>query len=75
MEEPNYSKEWIEEWTPLWGKHTDDDLKNKVPKNPLGICSTYCDKSIWSRHDGVQNFWNAINEGCIDMTYEFFQTL
>ena len=51
---------------------TDEDLKNKVPNNPLGIYSTYCDKSIWSRGDGVQNFWNAINEGYIDMTYEFF---
>jgi hypothetical protein len=47
-------------------------LKNKVPNNPLGIYSTYCDNSIWSRGDGVQNFWNAINEGHIDMTYEFF---
>ena len=53
---------------------TDDDLKNKVPKNSLGIYSTYCDKSIWNRGDGVQNFWNAINEGYIDMTYEYFQT-
>ena len=51
---------------------TVEDLKNKVPNNPLGIYSTYCDKSIWSRSDGVQNFWNAINEGHIDMTYEFF---
>ena len=51
---------------------TDEDLKNKVPNNPLGIYSTYCDKSIWSRGDGVQNFWISINEGHIDMTYEFF---
>jgi hypothetical protein len=51
---------------------TDEDLKNKVPNNSLGIYSTYCDKSIWSRGDGVQNFWNVINEGHIDMTYEFF---
>ena len=51
---------------------TDEDLKNKVPKNTLGIYSKYCDKSIWSRGDGIQNFWNSINEGYIDMTYEFF---
>ena len=51
---------------------TEDDLKNKVPVNKLGIYSLYCDKSQWSRGDGVQNFWNSINEGYIDMTYEFF---
>ena len=49
---------------------TDDDLKNKVPVNKLGIYSLYCDKSQWSRGDGIQNFWNSINEGYIDMTYE-----
>jgi hypothetical protein len=51
---------------------TDEDLKNKVPENKLGIYSTYCDKSQWGRGNGVQNFWNVINEGHIDMTYEFF---
>lgn len=51
---------------------TNEDLKNKVPYNKLGIYSTHCDKSIWSRGDGVQNFWIAINEGHIEMTYEFF---
>ena len=51
---------------------TEDNLKNKVPVNKLGIYSLYCDKSQWSRGDGVQNFWNSINEGYIDMTYEFF---
>lgn len=51
---------------------TEDDLKNKVPVNKLGVYSLYCDKSQWSRGDGVQNFWNSINEGYIDMTYEFF---
>jgi hypothetical protein len=48
---------------------TDDDLENKVPKNNLGVYSIYCDKSQWSRGDGVMNFWNAINEGYLDMTY------
>lgn len=51
---------------------TDDDLKNKVPENKLGIYSIYCDKSQWSSSDGTQNFWNAINEGHIDMTWDFF---
>jgi len=55
---------------------TEDDLKNKVPVNKLGIYSLYCDKSQWSYRPGgvqeVQNFWNSINEGYIDMTYEFF---
>lgn len=55
---------------------TDLDLENKVPKNNLGIYSTYCDKSQWSRRggewDGVQNFWIAINEGYLDMTEDFF---
>lgn len=54
---------------------TDEDLKNKVPENKLGIYSVYCDKSQWSHGNGVQNFWSAINEGYIDMTYEFFETL
>ena len=52
---------------------TDEDLENKVPKNKLGIYSPYCDQSQWSRGNGIQNFWNAINEGYIDMTYEFFE--
>ena len=52
---------------------TDEDLKNKVPKNNLGVYSIYCDKSQWSCGSGVQNFWNAINEGHLDMTYEFFE--
>jgi hypothetical protein len=55
---------------------TEDDLKNKVPVNKLGIYSLYCDKSQWSRRVGgveeVKNFWNSINEGHIEMTYEFF---
>ena len=51
---------------------TDEDLKNKVPENNLGIYSIYCDKSQWSHRNGAQNFWMAINEGHIDMTYEFF---
>jgi hypothetical protein len=42
----------------------------------LGIYSLYCDKSQWSRRVGgveeVKNFWNSINEGHIEMTYEFF---
>jgi hypothetical protein len=50
---------------------TDDDLKNKVPANNLGIYSLYCDKSQWSLGNGIQNFWNSINEGYIDMVYEF----
>lgn len=48
---------------------TEDDLKNKVPVNNLGIYSLYCDKSCWSRGDGIQNFWNSINEGYIDMMW------
>ena len=51
---------------------SDSDLEDKVPKNNLGVHSTYCDKSHWSRGDGTQNFWNAINEGHSDMTWEFF---
>lgn len=54
---------------------TDDDLMNKVPENKLGIYSIYCDKSQWGMVNGIKNFWNAINEGYIDMTYEFFETL
>lgn len=49
---------------------TDEDLKNKVPENKLGIYSIYCDKSQWGRGDGIKNFWNAINEGYIDMTWD-----
>ena len=48
---------------------TDEDLKNKVPYNKLGIYSSYCDKSQWGRGDGIKNFWNAINEGYLDMTW------
>lgn len=51
---------------------TDEDLKNKVPKNNLGVYSQYCDKSYWWRGDGVQNFWNAINEGYMDMMDEYY---
>ena len=51
---------------------TEDDLKNTVPQNKLGVYSTYCDKSQWERGDGTKNFWNAINEGHEDMTQEFF---
>lgn len=55
---------------------TDEDLKNKVPKNNLGIYSLYCDKSNWSRRlrgtTTVQNFWNAINEGYMDMIDEYY---
>ena len=61
-------KSWCFRMTTL----TEDDLKNKVPVNKLRIYSLYCDKSQWSRGDGIQNFWNSINEGYIDMTYEFF---
>lgn len=61
-------KSWSFRMTTLTG----DDLKNKVPVNKLGIYSLYCDKSQWSHGDGIQNFWNSINEGYIDMTYEFF---
>lgn len=50
---------------------SDEDLKNKVPKNNLGIYSTYCDRSQWSRGDGIQNFWIILNEGWIDMMWEF----
>lgn len=46
---------------------SDEDLKNKVPKNNLGIYSTYCDRSQWTRGDGIQNFWIILNEGWIDM--------
>ena len=49
---------------------TDEDLKNKVPENKLGIYSIYCDKSQWGRGDGIKNFWNAINEGYLDMTWD-----
>lgn len=51
---------------------TDSDLEDKVPKNNLKIHSIYCDKSNWSRGDGLMNFWNAINEGHSDMTWDFF---
>jgi len=51
---------------------TDEDLKNTAPKNNLGVYSTYCDKSHWSRGDGVQNFWIAINEGYMDMIDEYY---
>ena len=54
---------------------TDEDLKNKVPENKLGIYSFYCDKSQWGMGDGIKNFWNAINEGHLDMTYEFFECI
>jgi hypothetical protein len=60
-------KSWSFRMTTL----TDDNLKNKVPNNKLGIYSLYCDKSQWSRGDGIQNFWNCINEGYIDMIEEF----
>jgi len=49
-----------------------DSLRNKVPANKLGIYSTYCDKSQWSRGDGIKNFWNSINEGYIFMTHDYF---
>lgn len=51
---------------------TDSDLEDKVPENNLGIHSLYCDESQWSRGDGTQNFWNALNEGHRDMAMEFF---
>ena len=54
---------------------TDEDLKNKVPENKLGIYGFYCDKSQWGRGDGIKNFWSTINEGYLDMTWEFFETL
>jgi hypothetical protein len=60
-------------WSFRMTKLTEDDLKNKVPENKLGVYSIYCDKSQWSRGDGIKNFWNSINEGYIDMTEEFFQ--
>lgn len=49
---------------------TEEDLKNKVPVNKFGIYSLYCDKSQWSHGDGIQNFWNSINSGYIDMMLE-----
>lgn len=51
---------------------TESDLEDKVPENSLGIHSTYCDRSNWSQGDGIQNFWNAINEGHFDMTWDLF---
>lgn len=51
---------------------TDSDLEDKVPKNNLGVHSILCDKSHWTMGDGTMNFWNAVNEGYLDMTWEFF---
>lgn len=34
---------------------TDEELKNKVPKNNSGIYIIYCDKSNWTRHHGAEN--------------------
>jgi hypothetical protein len=59
-------KSWVFRMTSL----SDRDLKNKVPKNNLGIYSPYCDRSQWSRGDGIQNFWIILNEGWFDMMWE-----
>lgn len=61
-------KSWIFRMTVL----TEDDLKNKVPPNKLGIHSPYCDKSYWTRRgDGIQSFWYVINDGYYDMMYDY----
>ena len=41
--EPNYSKEWIEEWTPLWGKHTEGILKKRHRNQKIidGLMNAY----------------------------------
>jgi hypothetical protein len=60
---------------------TDEELKNKVPKNNSGIYSIYCDKSNWTRHhrggkwDRVKNFWLSINDGYIDMLYDYLESV
>lgn len=51
---------------------TEDDLKNKVPENKLGIYSDYCGKSNWEHHNGPKNFWFSINEGYIEMLNDYF---
>lgn len=64
-------KSWIFRMTVL----TDEDLKNKVPPNNLGIYSPHCDKSYWRRGDGIENFWCVINEGFIGMLYDYWESL
>ncbi len=54
---------------------TDDDLKNKVPPNNLGIYSLYCDKGNWTRGDGIESFWYVINDGYYDMMYDYWESL
>lgn len=54
---------------------TDDDLKNKVPHNNLGIYSHYCDKGNWTRGDGIESFWHVINDGYYDMMYDYWESL
>jgi hypothetical protein len=60
-------KSWVFRMTIL----SDSDLEDKVPKNNLGIHSTYCDKSSWSMGDGTQNFWMSLSEGYIEMMWDY----
>jgi hypothetical protein len=44
----------VRSWRFRMNTLTDEDLKNKVPENRLGIYSTYCDTpTIWCKFNSV----------------------